>query len=155
MNIINSKKVNDNNNNNNNNKEEKENNEKLERKMNYKRSYKSTRTRELNLDNNGSKKVLLTKMNDMKNNLNVNNKISSNNSTSTSNNDINKRSHSISLNQNEEENNKIDSYRNTHILFQWKRNGFTLKEIAGHAQMLFWEMELPASADLPLTAAIT
>ena len=112
LNIINSKKVNDNNNNNNNNKEEKENNEKLERKMNYKRSYKSTRTRELNLDNNGSKKVLLTKMNDMKNNLNVNNKISSNNLTSTSNNDINKRSHSISLNQNEEENNKIDSYRN-------------------------------------------
>jgi hypothetical protein len=106
LNIINSKKVN----NDNNNKDEKENNEKLEKKMNYKRSYKSTRTRELNLDNNDSKKVLLTKMNQMKNTYNANNKIPSNNLST--NNDINKRSHSISVNQNEEENNKNDSIKN-------------------------------------------
>ena len=49
-------------------------------------------------------------MNQMKNTYNANNKIPSNNLST--NNDINKRSHSISVNQNEEENNKNDSIKN-------------------------------------------
>ena len=132
LNIINSKKgkkdnntnnnnVNNNNANNNvnnnniNNKEEKEikeNNEKTDKKLSYKRSYKSSRARELNLNETETKKEILNKVSDKKNIIYINNKTSTN--IPLSNNDIGKRSHSISTNKNEGDNtNKNElSYRN-------------------------------------------
>ena len=105
---------NNNTNNNINNKKEKEsneNNEKSGRKLTYRRSYKSSRSRELNLNDIESKNALLNKVNENKNSLNTNNKTALNNSST--NNDIGKRSHSISINQTEGDNNKNElSYRN-------------------------------------------
>ena len=98
-------------------KENKEEKESLQqsnsKRLNYKRSYKSARTRELNLNDGDSKRVLLDKMNDLKtnNNINQNNKNSSNNN-SYSNNDISKRSHSLSGSQNDEENNMNEGNKN-------------------------------------------
>ena len=117
LNIINSKNVkreknleNNTNNENNtkNNLNSKESSEISNTNLNNKRSFKITRSRELNLNDIKSKNILLTKINNYNNNLN-------NNATynKTTNNDLSKRSHSLSEHQNEEkENNKNESIRN-------------------------------------------
>ena len=142
LNIINNvkKAKNENNNNNtnvnntnNNNLNKKETNEKKENpepsyKLNYKRSYKSTRIRELNLNNdnnsnnnnnintsnsnNNQRNYLLNKMSNVRNELSLNTNVTNPtyNST-TSNNDTSKRSHSLSEHQSEEENGKKESIR--------------------------------------------
>ena len=128
LNIINSKKVkreknldtannNENNANSNNNLTSKENKtteitntNNSNTNLNNKRSFKISRSRELNLHDINSKNILLSKMNNYNNNLNNN---SINSKTVNNYNDLSKRSHSLSEHQNEEkENNKNESTRN-------------------------------------------
>ena len=83
-------------------------------RLNNKRSYKSTRIRELNLnnDNNAPKNYLINKIKDAKNELSLNTNITNPTYNSSTNNDSSKRSHSLSEHQSEEENSKKDSNRN-------------------------------------------
>ena len=111
LNIINPKKEKNDNINIKEKKEEEENKDRIGQtnnlKLNYKKSYKSTRNKELNLEDNDSKKRLIKKVDDSKNtNKNINNNLNDN---STSNNNINKRAFSISESQKEENNN--DGYK--------------------------------------------
>ena len=120
LNIINSKKpknenninsnntnTNINNNNNLNVNEPRENTEPSTKsnKLSNKHSYKSTRIRQLNLNDNNAQKQLVNKMTEVKNTYTVNTNIKNTSTNSSTNNDISKRSHSLSDHQNDEEEN--------------------------------------------------
>ena len=129
LNIINNvkKAKNENNNNNittnnNNNNTNLNNNEKKENhpsshasRLNNKRSYKSTRIRELNLNNdnnNSPNNYIINKMKEVKNELSLNTNVTNPTYNSSTNNDTNKRSHSLSEHQSQDENDKKESNRN-------------------------------------------
>ena len=140
LNIINNKKPKNENNinnnidtnvNNNNNLNVKEPKEKTEpstkvNKLSNKHSYKSTRIRQLNLNDNNAQKQLVNKMTEVNNTFTVNTNIKNTSNNSSNNNDVNKKSHSLSDHQieEEEENSKgsINKYNTQKIIMMKNAN---------------------------------
>ena len=144
LNIINKKKVNNNEDNINNNNLNNNNNNSIKKEIKMhklphqpytssrltgKKSYKFPRTKDLNLNNdNNTQNQLINKIYEAKPYLNINTSPTYDKKL----NDLNKRSNSFSVNQNEEENNKNLAYRNqfkTHKIMVINNNNYKIDNI--------------------------
>jgi hypothetical protein len=144
LNIINKKKVNNNEDNINNNNLNNNNNNSIKKEIKMhklphqpytssrltgKKSYKFPRTKDLNLNNdNNTQNQLINKIYEAKPYLNINTSPTYGKKL----NDLNKRSNSFSVNQNEEENNKNLAYRNqfkTHKIMVINNNNYKIDNI--------------------------
>ena len=144
LNIINKKKVNNNEDNINNNNLNNNNNNSIKKEIKMhklphqpytssrltgKKSYKFPRTKDLNLNNdNNTQNQIINKINEAKPYLNINTSPTYDKKL----NDLNKRSNSFSVNQNEEENNKNLAYRNqfkTHKIMVINNNNYKIDNI--------------------------
>ena len=144
LNIINKKKVNNNEDNINNNNLNNNNNNSIKKEIKMhklphqpytssrltgKKSYKFPRTKDLNLNNdNNTQNQIINKIYEAKPYLNINTSPTYDKKS----NDLNKRSNSFSVNQNEEENNKNLAYRNqfkTHKIMVINNNNYKIDNI--------------------------
>ena len=144
LNIINKKKVNNNEDNINNNNLNNNNNNSIKKEIKMhklphqpytssrltgKKSYKFPRTKDLNLNNdNNTQNQIINKIYEAKPYLNINTSPTYDKKL----NDLNKRSNSFSVNQNEEENNKNLAYRNqfkTHKIMVINNNNYKIDNI--------------------------
>ena len=144
LNIINKKKVNNNEDNINNNNLNNNNNNSIKKEIKMhklphqpytssrltgKKSYKFPRTKDLNLNNdNNTQNQIINKIYEAKPYLNINTSPTYDKKI----NDLNKRSNSFSVNQNEEENNKNLAYRNqfkTHKIMVINNNNYKIDNI--------------------------
>ena len=144
LNIINKKKVNNNEDNINNNNLNNNNNNSIKKEIKMhklphqpytssrltgKKSYKFPRTKDLNLNNdNNTQMQIINKIYEAKPYLNINTSPTYDKKL----NDLNKRSNSFSVNQNEEENNKNLAYRNqfkTHKIMVINNNNYKIDNI--------------------------